>query len=159
MALNITVAPRTIEEVTTPAKSGPGIRTLRMQELDDAVLDILKAVKTEGAAVIDFKPDDSEYTANQFVHGLRSALARAEQNDLLVRKVRGSTEVRVWPIRPEDEAVLEKRRETGARLGEYTRQRAHPAPAAAPVAMPQSSSRARAQTAGAPRESRRVRAS
>jgi hypothetical protein len=102
-------------------KRQPSARTLRTRALEDDADAVVKAIKERGAARIDFAHDASP---DRYLSGLRSALTRKGHGSILLQKKRGAAEAVAWELRDEDKPRLEKRRQTGARLGQVAKARA-----------------------------------
>jgi len=99
----------------------PSARTLRTRKLEKDAADVVAAVNQAGAALIHVDGDD--LPTDHYLAGLRSALRRLGHTKVLLQKRRGQDQIAAWMERPEDQARIQKRRETGARLGQLARQR------------------------------------
>jgi len=113
------------EALRAPFPKEPSLRTLRTRQLEKDAADVVAAVKQAGAALITVDGDD--LPSDRYLTGLRSALRRLGHTKVLLQKRRGQDQIAAWPERPEDEARLQTRRETGARLGQMARARARKA--------------------------------
>lgn len=100
----------------------PSARTLRTRRIAEDAETIAAAVNQTGAAMVTLTEEDG--SIERYLHSLRGAIKRKGYADLLVQKRRGQDQVVVWRARPEDQARLEARRRTGARMGLMAKQRA-----------------------------------
>lgn len=110
------------EALSSRAKKQPSGRTLRTRALESDADEVARAVKARGAAQIDFSQEEGN--PERYLSGLRSALARKGHNSILLQKKRGVGQAVAWEMREEDKARVEKRRQTGARLGQHAKARA-----------------------------------
>jgi hypothetical protein len=99
----------------------PSARTLRSLRLRQDANTVVEAIRFAGAAVI--RVDEQEDSAAHYFAGLRNALRRAEQNEILLRKRRGRPEIVAWKARPEDAAKIETRQRIGRHMAEMTNRR------------------------------------
>jgi hypothetical protein len=107
--------------LSSRTKRQPSARTLRTRALEDDAVAVVTAIKERGAARIDYSHDSSP---DRYLSGLRSALVRQGHGSILLQKKRGASEAVAWELREEDKPRLEKRRQTGARLGRVAKARA-----------------------------------
>ena len=110
------------EALSSRAKKQPSLRTLRTRALERDAADVLDAIKAQGAAIIDFSQEEGN--PDRYLSGLRSALTRGGHKTILLQKKRGTPQAVAWEMREEDKARVEKRRQTGARLGQVAKARA-----------------------------------
>lgn len=110
------------EALSSRAKKQPSARTLRTRALETDAGEVARAVKERGAAQIDFSLEDG--SPDRYLSGLRSALSRKGHNAILLQKKRGVAQAVAWQMREEDKSRVEKRRQTGARLGQVAKARA-----------------------------------
>ncbi|MGI8553461.1 MAG: hypothetical protein ACR2PL_22160 [Dehalococcoidia bacterium] len=110
------------EALSNRSKKQPSSRTLRTRALEEEAEEVAHAIETEGAAQIDFSQEDG--SPERYLSGLRSALTRRGYTNVLLQKKRGVPEALAWRIRDEDKGRVEKRRQTGARLGQVAKTRA-----------------------------------
>jgi len=108
-----------------PSPKEPSLRTLRTRQLEKDASDVVAAVKQSGAALISVDGDD--LPTDHYLTGLRSALRRLGHTKVLLQKRRGQDQIAAWTERPEDQARLQTRRETGTRLGKIAKERAQKA--------------------------------
>jgi len=113
----------TLEEaLSSRNKKQPSSRTLRTRALENDAERVLQAIRDEGAAQIDFSLEEG--SPERYLSGLRSAFSRKGHNDILLQKKRGLPIATAWRLRDEDKSRVEKRRQTGARLGQVAKARA-----------------------------------
>jgi hypothetical protein len=110
------------EALSSRGKKQPSARTLRTHRLEDDAEAVVKAIAERGAAQVDFSQE--EEIPDRYLSGLRSALTRKGHKGILVQKKRGVAQAIAWRMREEDKARVEKRRQTGARLGQVAKARA-----------------------------------
>ena len=110
------------EALSSRTKKQPSSRTLRTRALENDAEQVLQAIRSEGAAQIDFSQEEG--SPERYLSGLRSALSRKGNTDILLQKKRGLPMAMAWRMRDEDKARVEKRRQTGARLGQVAKARA-----------------------------------
>lgn len=110
------------EALTNRTKRHPSGRTLRTQSLEKDAEQVAQAVESEGAAQIDFSQEEG--SPDRYLSGLRSALTRKGYTNILLQKRRGAPEAVAWKMRDEDKPRVEKRKQTGARLGQHAKARA-----------------------------------
>jgi hypothetical protein len=108
--------------LSSRTKKQPSARTLRTRALEKDAEEVVKAIKDRGAAQIDFSSEDE--SPERYLSGLRSALARKGHRSILLQKKRGVAQAVAWEMRDEDKSRVEKRRQTGARLGQVAKARA-----------------------------------
>jgi hypothetical protein len=108
--------------LSSRTKKQPSARTLRTQALERDAEQVISAIQAQGAAQIDFSQESEN--PERYLSGLRSALARKGHRDVLLQKKRGTPQAVAWKMRDEDRARVEKRRQTGARLGQVAKTRA-----------------------------------
>ncbi len=108
--------------LSSRTKKQPSARTLRTRSLEIDAEAVVKAIKERGAAQIDFSQDDAN--PDRYLSGLRSALARKGHRTILLQKKRGAPQAVAWELREEDRPRVEKRRQTGTRLGQVAKARA-----------------------------------
>jgi hypothetical protein len=119
----VVITPIPLEQaLPTHSAKEPSARTLRTRQLEQDADAVVQAVKDRGAAAITV--DEKQDSASHYLSGLRSALARGGHVEILLQKRRGLPQIVAWTARPEDAARIEIRRETGARLGQFAKQRA-----------------------------------
>jgi len=116
----ITAAP--IEEALATTRKGPSARTLRTRRLERDADEVARIAESGSAAMITVAEED--LPTERYLSGLRSALKRRGYEGIVLQKRRNQDQIAAWYARPEDEARLEKRRQTGARLGQMAKQRA-----------------------------------
>jgi len=105
-----------------PTLKEPSPRVLRNRQLEREAGEVVAAVNQKGAALINVEGDD--LPTDRYLTGLRSALRRLGHTKVLLQKRRGQDQIAAWMERPEDEARLQTRRATGARLGQMAKARA-----------------------------------
>jgi len=110
------------EALRGPSSKEPSARTLRTRQLEKDASDVVAAVKQVGAALITVDGDD--LPTDHYLTGLRSALRRLGHTKVLLQKRRGQDQIAAWLERPEDQARLATRRQTGQRLGQMAKARA-----------------------------------
>jgi hypothetical protein len=110
------------EALSSRAKKQPSARTLRTRRLEDDAEAVVKAISEQGAAQVDFSQEEGN--ADRYLSGLRSALMRKGHKAILLQKKRGVAQAVAWRMRDEDKPRVEKRRQTGARLGQVAKARA-----------------------------------
>lgn len=110
------------EALSSRTKKQPSGRTLRTRALENDADQVLEAIKGEGAAQIDFSQEEG--SPERYLSGLRSALTRRGHTDILLQKKRGLPMATAWRMRDEDQSRVEKRKQTGARLGQVAKARA-----------------------------------
>jgi hypothetical protein len=110
------------EALSSRTKKQPSSRTLRTRALENDAEQVLHAIEDEGAAQIDFSQEEG--SPERYLSGLRSALSRTGHNDILIQKKRGLAMATAWRMRDEDQSRVEKRKQTGARLGQVAKARA-----------------------------------
>jgi hypothetical protein len=110
------------QALSSRGKKPPSARTLRTRRLENDAEEVVKAISERGAAEIDFS--EEEGSPERYLLGLRSALTRKGHSAILLQKKRGAAQAVAWRIREEDKARVEKRRQTGARLGQVAKARA-----------------------------------
>jgi hypothetical protein len=108
--------------LSSRTKKQPSARTLRTRALENDAEAVIEAIRQRGAAQIDFAQEDAN--PERYLSGLRSALARKGHRTILLQKKRGAPQAVAWELREEDKARVEKRRQTGARLGQVAKNRA-----------------------------------
>jgi hypothetical protein len=108
--------------LSSRTKKQPSARTLRTRALESDAEEVMKAIRARGAAQIDFSQDDTN--PERYLSGLRSALTRKGHRTILLQKKRGAPQAVAWELRDEDKQRVEKRRQTGARLGQVAKARA-----------------------------------
>ena len=108
--------------LSSRTKKQPSARTLRTRALEKDAEEVVKAIKERGAAQIDFAAE--EESPDRYLSGLRSALTRKGHRGILLQKKRGAAQAVAWEMRDEDKSRVEKRRQTGARLGQVAKARA-----------------------------------
>jgi hypothetical protein len=108
--------------LSSRTKKQPSARTLRTRALERDAEEVVSAIQAQGAAQIDFSQESEN--PDRYLSGLRSALARKGHRAILLQKKRGSAQAIAWEMREEDKARVEKRRQTGARLGQVAKTRA-----------------------------------
>jgi glycine/D-amino acid oxidase-like deaminating enzyme len=112
-----------LDELTSNrSKKQPSSRTLRTQALEREAEEVVQAIQERGGAVIDFSQEDGN--PERYLSGLRSALHRGGHRDIILQKKRGAPQATARRMQEEDKARLEKRRQTGARLGQVAKARA-----------------------------------
>src|ERR1700730_2712762 len=107
--------------LSSRAKKQPSGRTLRTRALERDAEEVVSAIKERGAAQIDFSQEEG--SPERYLSGLRSALSRKGFRTILLQKKRGASQAVAWQMRDEDKARVEKRRQTGARLGQVAKTR------------------------------------
>jgi len=110
------------QALSSRGKKQPSARTLRTRRLEDDAEEVVRAISAEGAAQIDFSQEEG--SPERYLSGLRSALTRKGHKGILLQKKRGVAQAVAWRMRDEDKARVEKRRQTGARLGQVAKARA-----------------------------------
>lgn len=110
------------EALRSRSRKQPSMRTLRTRALERDAEEVVKAVQGQGAAQIDFSREEG--SPERYLSGLRSALSRKGHNEILLQKRRGLAQATAWRMREEDKSRIEKRRQTGARLGQVAKARA-----------------------------------
>lgn len=110
------------ELMSTRSKKQPSGRTLRTQALEREAEEVVQAINARGAAEIDFSQEDG--SPDRYLSGLRSALNRKGHRDIILQKKRGSSQATARRMQEDDRARMEKRRQTGARLGQVAKARA-----------------------------------
>jgi len=108
--------------LSSRTKKQPSARTLRTQALERDAEAVVSAIDTLGAAQIDFSHESEN--PERYLSGLRSALSRKGHHTILLQKKRGVAQAVAWKMRDEDKSRVEKRRQTGARLGQVAKARA-----------------------------------
>jgi hypothetical protein len=108
--------------LSSRTKKQPSARTLRTRALERDAEAVISAIRVQGAAQIDFSQENE--SPERYLSGLRSALARKGHHTVLLQKKRGAAQAVAWKMREEDRARVEKRRQTGARLGQVAKVRA-----------------------------------
>ncbi len=111
-----------LEEALVTRQKVPSARTLRTRRLEQDADDVARVVASGSGALITVAAED--LPAARYLSGLRSALQRRGHAGIVLQKRRNQAQIAAWHARPEDEARLAKRRETGARLGRAATQRA-----------------------------------
>ncbi len=117
-----TITGMPLKEAITARRKEPSARTLRTQQLERDAAEVARVVESGSAAMITV--DEEDLPAGRYLSGLRSALKRQGYEGIVLRKRRNQDRIAAWYTRPEDEARLAKRRETGTRLGQAAKQRA-----------------------------------
>ncbi len=107
--------------LSSRTKKQKSARTLRTEALTQDAKAVVSAIDTQGAAQIHFSDDDSP---ERYLSGLRAALIREGHQEILLQKKRGAAQAVAWKMREEDRGRVEKRRQTGARLGQVAKTRA-----------------------------------
>jgi len=110
------------EALSSRGKRLPSARTLRTRRLEDDAEEVVRAILAQGAAQIDFSQEEGR--PERYLSGLRSALTRKGHKAILLQKKRGVAQAVAWRMRDEDKGRVEKRRQTGARLGQVAKARA-----------------------------------
>jgi hypothetical protein len=117
------ITPIPLEEALQSRSSKqPSARTLRTRRLEQDAESVVQAIGSTGAALISVAEDED--TPAHYLSGLRSALQRGGHAEILLQKKRGQAQIVARKALPDDAARLQKRRETGARLGQMAKERA-----------------------------------